>query len=214
MQYDEGGSTGQRRAECNGRRNGKRWEKEWKRMGEGMESDKRRNGKGWEKERKRMREGMENGEKRNGKGWEKEREAMGEETENGEKRNGKGWEKEREAMGEETENGEKRNGKGWEKEREAIGEGMESDGRRKPALCPGHLHYRRTSDAVRCIRACSALQTSTQRTASGNAAHCVFLPKTLPLPRHAAWTHSSCPSTTEASRLWTCLPVPGGFRWN
>lgn len=109
---------------------------------------------------------------------------------------------------------ERRNGEGWEKERIRMKEETEGDERRKPAPCPNYLHYRRTSDAVRCISACSVLQTATQCTASGTAAHCVFLPETLPLPRHAAWPHSSRPSTTEASRLWTCMPVPGGFRWN
>ena len=70
----------------------------------------------------------------------------------------------------------------------------ESAGKRKPVQCPNYLHYRRTSDAVRCIRNCSMLQAATQCAASGNAARCVFPTIILPLPRHVARPHTSSPS--------------------
>ena len=142
-----------------------------------------------------------------------ERNAMGGEKERNERRSGKGWEKRWKEMREDTEKDERRSGKRWEKKRKAMGGEAERDGRRRPVPCPNYLHYSQTSDAVRCIRDCSVLQAATQCAASGNAARCVFPTIILPLPRHVAMSHSSCPSTAEASRLPTCMPEPGGFRW-
>ena len=82
-----------------------------------------------------------------------------------ERRSGKRWEKERKKMGEGAESDERRSGKGWEKERKAMRGEAESAGRRRPVPCPNYLHYRRTSDAVRCIRNCSVLQAATQHAA-------------------------------------------------
>ena len=142
------------------------------------------------------------------------RKAMGEEKERNERRSGKGWEKRWKEMREDTEKDERRSGKRREKIRRKMRGEAESAGKRKPVQCPNYLHYSLTSDAVRCIRNCSVLQAATQCAASGNAARCVFPTIIFPFPRHVARPHTSSPSTAEASRLWTCMPVPGGFRWN